>query len=62
MAAWLILSAATPEARRIPHEPKAFHRLVWQLLIHACNAGGVIVGCFEWLQNKQSEYWVQDNP
>jgi glutamate dehydrogenase (NAD(P)+) len=22
-----------------------------------CNSDGVIVGCFEWLQNKQSEYW-----
>jgi glutamate dehydrogenase (NAD(P)+) len=25
-----------------------------------CNAGGVIVSCFEWLQNKQSEYWELD--
>ena len=62
MAAWLILSAVTSEVRRNPHEPKAFQRLVWHLLIHVCNAGGVIAGCFEWLQNKQSEYWVQDNP
>jgi hypothetical protein len=27
-AAWLFPNATTPEVRRIPHEPKTFHRLV----------------------------------
>ena len=45
-AAWLLPDATTPEVRSLPHEPKAFRRVVQQLLRHgparACYEAGAL--------------------
>ncbi|MGZ4779943.1 MAG: glutamate dehydrogenase, partial [Thermoanaerobaculia bacterium] len=45
----------TPEADRILHEKGVF--LIPDIL---CNAGGVTVSYFEWVQNIENEQWSED--
>ncbi len=56
-AAWLLPGATTPEARRFPHEPKTFHRLVRKLLTHGPARACYEAGPWEYAPQRHLAAW-----